>query len=99
MITICFTALKRWGAPNVIPDHLDGAPSYNIASYLKKLKQQVSPSQPPSTPHYHGAEFLPGRANWKWIGCRQQPNNRKTLPYHWYFHDGGGDGGVGTDGV
>lgn len=33
-------ALKRFGAPPIIPDHLDGQLPYPIVSYFKKLKQQ-----------------------------------------------------------
>ncbi|KAI8498848.1 Integrator complex subunit 6 [Branchiostoma belcheri] len=33
-------ALRRMGAPQLIPDHLDMCLSYSVISYLKKLKQQ-----------------------------------------------------------
>ncbi|XP_066266494.1 integrator complex subunit 6-B-like isoform X2 [Branchiostoma lanceolatum] len=34
-------ALRRMGAPQLIPDHLDMCLSYSVISYLKKLKQQA----------------------------------------------------------
>lgn len=35
-------ALRRMGAPqNLIPDHMDGAMSYSVVSYLKKVKHQA----------------------------------------------------------
>ncbi|KAL6052168.1 Integrator complex subunit 6 [Balamuthia mandrillaris] len=39
-IPLLRNALKRLGAPNVIPDHLDGGLNYTLSSYLEKLKQQ-----------------------------------------------------------
>lgn len=35
-------ALRRMGAPpNLVPDHMDGAMSYSVVSYLKKIKHQA----------------------------------------------------------
>eukprot|EP01105_Mastigella_eilhardi_P018080 TRINITY_DN4177_c0_g2_i2.p1 TRINITY_DN4177_c0_g2~~TRINITY_DN4177_c0_g2_i2.p1 ORF type:complete len:703 (-),score=137.21 TRINITY_DN4177_c0_g2_i2:641-2548(-) len=33
-------ALKRFGAPTVVPDHLDGTLNYSLSSYLKSLKHK-----------------------------------------------------------